>query len=461
ANMSHELRTPLNGILGYSQILSRTSLTEQQQRGMGIIYQCGFHLLTLINDVLDLAKIEARKLEIYPNPCYLPALLQGISELSRIKAEQKNLDFIYQPPKNLPSGIITDEKRLRQVLINLLGNAIKFTDRGKVTFNVTSQRTQKSSVKLHFQITDTGSGISSDQLEAIFLPFEQVGIPKRQKEGTGLGLAISQDIVKMMGSSIHVNSQLDVGSVFEFEIECPLATNWVQANTLTNLGQIIGYSGRRLQILVVDDRWENRSVLVNLLEPLGFQVSEANNGKQALEKANQVNPDLILTDLKMPIMDGWAMLDQLRHSEVFKDTIVIVSSASVFAADRQKSFAAGSNDFLPKPVEAEELYRMLVQHLNIQWIYKESDQTLTEVSEAIATNEVTIPTTGELTVLLEQSMQGKIKAMEKELENLSQKDARYLLFIEELKPLIRSFKLKEVRQYLNEAMEQAKESNSV
>ncbi len=461
ANMSHELRTPLNGILGYSQILSRTSLTEEQQRGMGIIYQCGFHLLTLINDVLDLAKIEARKLEIYPNPCYLPALLQGITELSRIKAEQKNLDFIYQPPKNLPSGIITDEKRLRQVLLNLLGNAIKFTDRGKVTFNVTSQRTQKSSVKLHFQITDTGSGISSDQLEAIFLPFEQVGIPKRQKEGTGLGLAISQDIVKMMGSSIQVNSQLDVGSVFEFEIECPLATNWVQANTLTNLGQIIGYSGRRLQILVVDDRWENRSVLVNLLEPLGFQVLEAKNGKEALEKANQVNPDLILTDLKMPIMDGWAMLDQLRHSEVFKETIVIVSSASVFAADRQKSFAAGSNDFLPKPVEAEELYRMLVQHLNIQWIYKESDQTLTEVSEAIATNEVAIPTTGELTVLLEQSMQGKIKAMEKELENLSQKDARYLPFIKELKPLIHSFKLKEVRQYLNEAMEQAKESNSV
>ncbi|MGD1804358.1 ATP-binding protein [Dapis sp. BLCC M126] len=461
ANMSHELRTPLNGILGYTQILSRTSLTEEQQRGMGIIYQSGFHLLTLINDVLDLAKIEARKLELYPNPCYLPALLQGITELSGIKAEYKSLDFIYQPSENLPSGIITDEKRLRQVLINLLGNAIKFTDRGKVTFNVISQANQGSSVKLHFKITDTGSGISPEKLEAIFLPFEQVGTSKRQQEGTGLGLAISQKIVKMMGSSIQVSSQLDVGSVFEFEIECSLATDWVQANTLTNLGQIIGYSGRRLQILVVDDRWENRSVLVNLLQPLGFQVSEANNGKEALEKSNQVNPDLIITDLKMPIMDGWTMLDQLRHSKVFKETIVIVSSASVFEADRQKSFAAGGNDFLPKPIEAEELYRMLVQHLNIQWIYKELDKTLTEVSEAIPTNEVTIPTIGELTILLEQSMQGQIKAMQQELENLSQKDARYLPFIEELKPLIRSFKLKEVRQYLTETIEQAKESNAV
>ena len=454
ANMSHELRTPLNGILGYSQILSRQHLDRQQQRGISIIYQCGSHLLTLINDILDLAKIEARKLELYPNPCYLPALLQGVVEVSRLKAEQKSLDFIYQAPDNLPTGIITDEKRLRQVLLNLLGNAIKFTDRGKVTFKVAVQAAQGNIVKLHFQIADTGSGISPEQLEAIFLPFEQVGTPKKQKEGTGLGLAISQNIVKMMGSSIQVNAQLDVGSVFEFEIECPLARDWVQANTFTNLGQIVGYSGNRRQILVVDDRWENRSVLVNLLEPLGFKVFEANNGEEGLEKAHQVHPHLIVTDLKMPLIDGWEMLRQLRQSEEFKDTIVIVSSASVFEADRQKSFAAGGDDFLPKPVQAEELYRMLTQHLQLQWLYAESDQTSTEVSEVTTATKVTMPTAAELNVLLEQAMQGQLKAMKQELENLEQKDERYRPFIEQLNSLIGSFKLKQIRQYLTEAIDQ-------
>ena len=468
ANMSHELRTPLNGILGYTQILSRMPLTQQQQKGIGIIHQCGSHLLTLINDVLDLAKIEARKLELYPTPCYLPALLQGVVEVSRLKAEQKSLDFLYQAPENLPTGIITDEKRLRQVLLNLLGNAIKFTDRGRVTFNVQAaqaghshQSAPSPTVQLHFQIADTGSGMSPDQLEAIFLPFEQVGTPKRQKEGTGLGLAISQNIVKMMGSSIEVSSQLGAGSVFEFEIECPLATDWVQANALTNLGQIVGYSGSRRQILVVDDRWENRSVLVNLLDPLGFKVLEANNGEEALEKAHQVHPHLIVTDLKMPVMDGWEMLSQLRQSEALKDTIVIVSSASVFEADRQKSFAAGSDDFLPKPVQAEELYRLLAQHLQLQWLYTEPDLTSAEGSEETTATEMTIPTDAELTVLLEQAMHGQIKAIQQELENLAHKDERYRPFVEQLKPLVGSFKLKQVRQYLTEAMRQSQASTAV
>lgn len=453
ANMSHELRTPLNGILGYSQILSRTTLDDKQQRGIDIIYQCGSHLLTLINDVLDLAKIEAQKMELYPHPCYFPALLQGVVEICRLKAEQKSLNFVFQEPKNLPTGIVTDEKRLRQVLLNLLGNAIKFTDRGKVSFKVTTQTKANDIVNIHFAIADTGSGISENQLETIFLPFEQVGSLKAQKEGTGLGLAISQNIVKVMGSSIKVTSQKGVGSVFEFEIDCPLARDWIEANTLTNLGKIIGYSGTRQQILVVDDRWENRSVLMSLLAPIGFKVIEASNGEEALEKAHQFYPDLIITDLKMPVMDGWEMLKKLRKSADFKNTIVIVSSASVFEIDRQKSFGAGSNDFLPKPVQAEELYRMLAKYLKLQWLY--APETPASISEAVISTEVTTPSVAELKSLLEKAMQGQMKAIQQELENLAEKNDHYPSFISQLKPLVQGFKIQKLRQYLKEAIEQA------
>lgn len=459
ANMSHELRTPLNGVLGYTQILARTAINEQQKRGLEIIFQCSSHLLTLINDILDLAKIEAQKLELYPTHCYLPSLLQGLAEVSRLKAEQKSLDFNYEPPHNLPSGIVVDEKRLRQVLLNLLSNAIKFTHRGNVTFQVTCPKVDKDFVTINFKIEDTGIGMSPQQLETIFLPFEQVCHPKYQNEGTGLGLTISQQIVEMMGSSLKVRSQENVGSVFEFEINCSQSTDWIQANTLTNLGQIVGYSGQRCKILVVDDRWENRSVLVNLLIPLGFMVEEASNGEEALEKAPQFVPDLIITDLKMPIMDGWEMLSQLHHIEALQNITVIVSSASVFAADRQKSLDVGADDFLSKPVQAQELYRMLANHLKIEWKYKELNGNIAKESSIVEEVDVILPSLSELNTLLEQAKQGQIKAIEKQLEQLSQKDTKYSPFMQEILPLVKGFKIQQVRQYLTKAIRQKQEQS--
>ncbi|MEE3719852.1 ATP-binding protein [Tumidithrix elongata RA019] len=372
ANMSHELRTPLNGILGYAQILSLSNLNDKQQRGISIIHQCGSHLLTLINDILDLSKIEARKMELYPTSCHLLSLLEGIAEINRINAEQKGIEFIYVVPANLPLWIIADEQRLRQVLLNLVGNAIKFTDKGKVDFKVSVQEGLgdriEPTAKICFQIEDTGIGVSADQLELIFLPFEQVGSPQRQKEGTGLGLAISQKLAKMMKSTIQVRSQLGVGSVFEFEIICPIATDWAKANKLTSFGKIRGYGGKRRKILVVDDRWENRSVLVSILEPLGFILLEASNGEEAWQQVQSNHPDLIISDLKMPVMDGWTFLTKLQESETLKDTILIASSASVFDTDRQTSFTAGANDFLSKPVQAEDLFCLLAKHLELEWL---------------------------------------------------------------------------------------------
>ncbi|MFE1744249.1 MASE1 domain-containing protein [Coleofasciculus sp. H7-2] len=452
ANMSHELRTPLNGVLGYAQVLSAApNLTEQQQHGIDIIYNCGSHLLTLIEDVLDLSKIEARKMELHLSDLHLPAFLQGVEEICRIRAEQKGIQFIYQPPANLPTAIATDEKRLRQVLLNLLGNAIKFTDSGSVTLRVevTENSQQPSFTQLRFAVEDTGIGMLPQQLEQIFLPFEQVGDTKRQAEGTGLGLAITKKIVEIMGGDIHVKSLPKVGSTFEFEIECSLATNWIVTNTVTT-GRIAGYTGDRRSILIVDDRWENRSVIVNLLQPLGFTVIEASNGQEGLEKADRVQPDLIITDLLMPIMNGWDFLALVRQSETLKDVPIVVSSASVYDADRQKSLAAGGNDFLAKPVQVEELYRLLAKHLQLDWIYAEAKP----IESAIATStELAVPPLSELSDLLEYAKRGQIKGIQKELERLAQLDENYQPFVNKLSSLVKEFNIQKIRQFLQEKAE--------
>jgi signal transduction histidine kinase/DNA-binding NarL/FixJ family response regulator len=378
ANMSHELRTPLNGILGYAQILQRSrTLYDRDQKGVNIIYQCGEHLLTLINDVLDLAKIEARKMEIHAKDNHLPSFLQSVVEISRIRAEQKDIDFIYIADPNLPIGVQIDEKRLRQVLINLLGNAIKFTNHGSVTFSVKAivnlNLADVPIWKFRFQVQDTGVGMATEQLESIFLPFEQVGKQEKQTEGTGLGLTISQTIVNMMGGTIQVESTLGQGSCFWFEVELPEAQEWIISSPITSLGRVTGYEGDyRHKILLVDDRWENLSVIKNLLEPIGFEIIEAVNGQEGLEKAHIFQPDLVITDLAMPVMNGFEMVKQMRESETLKDKIILASSASVFEFHRQEARAAGCNDFIPKPVQAEEMLYQVQHYLQLEWVYEDT-----------------------------------------------------------------------------------------
>jgi len=360
ANMSHELRTPLNGVIGYAQILQRTkTLTEEDRSRVEVIHQCGTHLLTLINDILDLSKIEARKVELMPTDFHLPAFLQGVAEMCRIRAELKGIQFHYESAPELPIGIRADEKRLRQVLINLLSNGIKFTDAGNVTFTVSYGREGR----IRFAVRDTGIGIPQEKLESIFQPFEQVSDAKRQSEGTGLGLAISQEIVQLMDSTIEVQSEVGVGSIFWFDVTLPQAEEWVKAAQSDRHGQIIGIQDRQPKVLVVDDKWENRSVIANLLSPIGFEVLEATDGKDGWQKVSTFCPDLVITDLLMPDSDGFELINQIRASDSFKDLIIIVSSASVFEADQYRSIEAGGNDFLPKPVLAADLLEKLQKHL--------------------------------------------------------------------------------------------------
>jgi signal transduction histidine kinase/CheY-like chemotaxis protein len=452
ANMSHELRTPLNGILGYAQILMRSkAIAEKEQHGVSVIHQCGSHLLTLINDVLDLSKIEARKLELMPQPIHLLSFLQGVAEICHIRADQKGIEFITTFEPNLPTAVEVDEKRLRQVLLNLLGNAIKFTEQGSVTLKVEVVTPNPHLPRLKFQVEDSGVGIAPEQTSQVFQAFEQVGDQKKQSEGTGLGLAISQKIIHLMGSEIQVKSQLGVGSDFWFEVELPVANDWVQKNVQSSGQRIVGYMGPPYHILVVDDRWENRSVIRHLLEPLGFTLVEADNGKEGLEKIQQQLPDLVITNLSMPVMDGFEFLKQIRASETLRSLKVIVSSASVAQLDRQTSLNAGGDDCLAKPVQAEKLFALLEQYLELTWEYEAIASS--PVSSLPEPTEIVPPSQSDLHQLLTLAQQGRTKKLIEIAEQIAQQDSAYRPFTQHLIQLAKQFQSEKIEHLIQQYLD--------
>ena len=469
ANMSHELRTPLNGILGYAQILRRSKkLSEKDIKGLDVINQCGNHLLTLINDILDLAKIEARRMELYPKDFHLPSFLQSVAEICRIRAEQKGIGFIADIDKALPMGISADDKRLRQVLINLLGNAIKFTDKGQVSFRATRienadlEDANSPLCKLRFEIQDTGVGMSPEQAEKVCLPFEQVGESTRKSEGTGLGLTISTQILQLMDSSLQIESEPEVGSTFSFEVMLPEAKEWSIANhSQRDSGVITGYKGQKRTLLVIDDRWENRSVIFNLLKPLGFEVIEAVDGQQGLEQASLAHPDVILTDLTMPVMDGFELMAALLSDEALKNIPIIVSSASVFEADQHKCLKAGAVGFLAKPVQTSELLAMLKQQLNLDWITAPSEsaaatetaaetaiETATETTKREADTDLTVPAAEVLDELNGFAIAGDLDGLIAAAEALA---VQHQPFASTLISMAENFQLNELKAFLQQA----------
>jgi len=430
ANMSHELRTPLNGILGYAQILQRDkTLGEQQLSGVNVIRQSGEHLLALINDILDLAKIEAGKMELYSSDIQLARFVQTIVEIIGVRVAQKGLDFICDMAPDLPRGIRTDEKRLRQVLLNLLSNAVKFTDRGQVTLRV--RFTPPS--RLRFEVRDTGVGISADQLKAIFQPFEQVGDMRRRLGGTGLGLSISRQYVRLMGGEIQVESSPGQGSTFWFELEVPV----VDAEIATTPNRIVtGYSGPRKMVLVVDDEVRNRMVAAHILRPLGFEVVEAENGREGLEMAQRLRPHLILMDIAMPEMDGLEAVHRLRQQAAFKDVPVIAASASVSAADSKKSLEAGMSAFLSKPLDVDKLLEQMGRLLQLEWIYAAEEQPSAEL-ETIGP--IVAPPAEEMEVLHHLARLGNMQRIVEQANHLVQLDERYRPFANQLRSLAKNY----------------------
>jgi signal transduction histidine kinase/tetratricopeptide (TPR) repeat protein len=448
ASMSHELRTPLNGILGYAQILQREpSLTAKQQHGLMVIEQSGDHLLALINDVLDLAKVEAGKIVLYESDFNLSSLLNGVSELIKIRAEQQGIEFYLEADSDLPECVHGDERRLRQILLNLLGNAIKFTDQGCVTLTVRVNPTENLDSlpqTLYFKITDTGVGISPEHLEHIFEPFEQVGEQERQAKGTGLGLAISKKLVELMGGQLHVSSQLNLGTQFGFELALPLVNDYQIAQNRTQQ-QIIGIQGDAPKILVVDDNVVNLAILIDLLSSLSFDVQSADNGRDGLEKAIDWQPDAIITDLIMPEMDGFELIQKIRQSPQLKEKIIIASSASVYDTDKKRSFTVGSDAFLPKPVQAETLLEQLQQFLNLSWKYAEKIEETTNDNQAAS---LVFPKKADLEKLYELSEMGDMDELEQQVSQLANSDNSLKPFMNQVKTFLDRYQLDQLTQWL-------------
>lgn len=451
ANMSHELRTPLNAILGYADILKRRGdTTGPLADGLDIIQRSGEHLLTLINDVLDLAKIEAGKLELNPAPVHLPTFLREIIGIIHARAEAKDLTLTYEALSPLPAAVQADEKRLRQVLLNLLGNAVKFTERGRVTLRVKAEGGRikdeeeraifqpSAFTLLTFEVEDTGPGIAADQLEHIFQPFEQVSEAERRAEGTGLGLAISRQIVQLMGSQLQVKSELGQGSTFWFEVVLPV-TEVIEREPSPAAREIIGYEGTQRRVLVADDQEYNRILLADMLVPLGFEVQTAANGQQAVATAQAWHPDVILMDLVMPIKTGFEATLELRQMPEFAGVCIIAVSASVLEADAAKSRVAGCDAFLPKPVNLDKLLDLLGTHLKLRWIYAEpQEQTETVVAPLIA------PHPEELVVLHELARSGRIFNVREQAARLAQLDEAYRPFVDRLQELARGFEVDQI-----------------
>ncbi len=451
ASMSHEFRTPLNGILGYTQILKRDeTLSASQTTAVNIIHNSGEHLLTLINDILDLSAIEAEKLELYPNEIRLSDFLDGIVGMFYLRTQQKaGITFTYQKSTLLPSIVQVDEKRLRQILINLLGNAIKFTSQGEVIFKV-SILNQPSPApnneyivqeRIRFEVADTGIGMTSEQLERIFLPFEQVGDTIHRAKGTGLGLTITRNLVEAMDGILEVESELDKGSVFTLELELPViwTTNEYEQ---TSDRDITGYAGARKKVLIVDDEEYNRSMLTNLLEPLGFEIIEAKDGQEGFSQAQVSRPDVILMDLVMPKMTGFEATRQIRQISGLEKVVIIATSANVFAKNPVEDREADFNDFLIKPIKEKKLFDLLETHLSLEWVHKKTpDFAKTGVQPASEINEATLlpPPPEEIAILFDLAMKGELPRLKERTAQIEQMGDQFKPFARKLSRFVDQF----------------------
>ncbi|WP_445173743.1 PAS domain S-box protein [Microcoleus sp.] len=371
SNMSHELRTPLNAILGFTQLMSYDPvLTPELQKDLAIVNRSGEHLLELINDILYLSKIESGQMTLYLSDFDLKKLLRSIEQMLQFKAKSKGLKLIVDRDPNLPQFVHTDEKKLYQVLVNLLGNGIKFTNQGSVTLRVRSEQSDQTSCRLCFEVEDTGVGIDPTEVDSLFKAFVQAEAGNKLNQGTGLGLAISQRFVQLMGSQIQVQSTLNRGSIFYFELGVKLPQAVCLASELPKQ-RVIGIAAGQptYRILVVEDLEENRRLLVKLLTSVGFEVREATQGVEALEIWESWFPDVIWMDLRMPIMDGYTATKRIREHPKGQETVIIALTASVFEEDREKVFMAGCDEFMSKPFQERLVFDKLAQYLGVQYIY--------------------------------------------------------------------------------------------
>ncbi|WP_413162784.1 ATP-binding protein [Capilliphycus salinus ALCB114379] len=387
ANMSHELRTPLNAILGFTQIMNRDVKQHpemaliQHQDTLEIINRSGEHLLSLINDVLSMAKIESGKLSLQENRFNLDHLLKSLEEMLRLKANSKGLKLSFKIDSNLPECVYGDESKLRQILINLLGNAIKFTRQGEVILRLnqvdlaTILSEQSKLIRLKFEVEDTGPGIFPEELESLFEAFVQTEAGRHSQQGTGLGLAITRQFVQLMGGEIGVDSVVNQGTIFKFEI--PLKVSHTGSLPLKNADkQVIGIAPEQLKyrILIVEDKWENRQLLRRLIEPIGFQVKMAENGEEGIKIWENWQPHLIWMDMRMPVMDGYEATRYIKGTARGQATVIIALTASAFEEKRSLVLSAGCDDYVRKPFQEAVIFEKMATYLGVRYLYAEAEE---------------------------------------------------------------------------------------
>jgi PAS domain S-box-containing protein len=385
ANMSHELRTPLNAILGFTQLMDRDpNVTVDQLEYLGIINRSGEHLLTLINDVLEMSKIEAGKATLQAKAFDLYKQLDGLEEIFNLRAREQGLKLTFTRDENVPRYIVADEGKLGQVLGNLLGNAVKFTTEGGVTVRVTASPTAHTTEAgrrtLHFEVQDTGPGIVPEELPVIFDAFMQSEAGRNAREGTGLGLTISRQFVHLMGGDLTVTSELGQGTCFRFDVQVRLAPPEVAEMRLPRpRRRVVGIEPTQpsYRLLVAEDRETSRELLVRLLTLVGFQVREARNGQEAIEVWEHWEPHLIWMDMRMPVVDGYEATRRIKTTPGGQATVIIALTASAFEEDREQILSAGCNDFVRKPFREDEMFDMLTKHLGVRFVYEDVEPTVT------------------------------------------------------------------------------------
>jgi PAS domain S-box-containing protein len=443
ASMSHELRTPLNGILGYTQILDRDqTLTAKQRDGVEVIHQSAEHLLALINDVLDLAKIEAGKLELHAVEFNLPEFAHNAVEFFSPRAREKNLRLESSIASDLPRIVYGDSQRLRQVLFNLLGNAMKFTEQGAVIFTV-----ERSGDLFLFSVSDTGPGITPEDQTRLFEPFSQVGDQGQRAGGTGLGLNVSRNIVNQMGGTLRVQSRPGWGARFWFEIALPEVLGDVLANRPPAVTRrVIGYEGPRLRVLVADDHAPNRTVLIDLLQPLGFDMLAAHDGQEAIEIALRQRPDLVLMDLRMPRVDGMAAAQAILSHYREKPPCIIAVSASTLEGPQNAALAAGCTAFLSKPFFEEDLFTLMERHIGITW--RTNLRSTTGESRDPFPILRDAPAAAEANAIFELATKGDVMGVRAYAQDLAQRLPAHADFAQHIIELATHFRMKAIRTYV-------------
>ena len=380
ANMSHELRSPLNAILGFSQLMTRSqTLPMEHQESVGIISRSGEHLLTLINNVLDLSKIEAGKTTLNGKNFDLHRLLDDIHDMFQLKAAEQGLQLLLEYSPEVPRYVHTDEVKLRQILINLINNALKFTQEGGVSVRVAGGDRENKNRTLVFEIEDTGAGIAAEELDTLFEAFTQTETGKQAQEGTGLGLPISRKFVQLMGGEMKVSSQVGVGTTFKFEIQV-IEVDASEITTSQPKQPVIALEPNQppYRILIVDDKPLNRQLLIKLLNPLGFELQSAKNGQEAVEIWSEWEPHLIWMDMRMPVMDGYTATQKIKGTTKGQATVILALTASVLEEERAVVLSAGCDDFLRKPFREAEIFDAMHKHLGVRYVYENLKPTKTE-----------------------------------------------------------------------------------